>query len=61
MGTFSALITGAGEIVTLAINSVGTIAEASFVVFVPVSLAIMKQVTSTGKSFFFYRRGRGRR
>ena len=61
MGTFSALVTGAGEIVTMAINSVGTIAETSFVVFVPVSLAIMKQITSTGKSFFFYRRGRGRR
>lgn len=61
MSGFADLIQVASSMIELVGASVASIAAASFVVFTPVALAVTKQVTSTGKSFFFYRRGRGRR
>lgn len=61
MTGFGDLLEVASSMIGLVTSSVAGIATASFVVFTPVALAVTKQVTSTGKSFFFYRRGRGRR
>ena len=60
MSGFADLIEVASGMIGL-VTSIAGFATASFVVFAPVALAVTKQITGTGKSFFFYRRGRGRR
>lgn len=61
MSGFADLIEVASGMIGLVTTSIAGFATASFVVFAPVALAVTKQITGTGKSFFFYRRGRGRR